>query len=84
MQGTWVKISHSTAAPSKDALTLFWNDVGLSVGTWVYMSRSCFANLVPDVPAKRIQPYCLCKEQSEVATIGVQGKAYRTCLIIQP
>jgi len=74
IQGTWVKVNHSTAAPSKDPLTLFWNDGGLSVGTWVYMSRSHFAKLVPDVLAKTTQPYCLCKEQSEVDTTEVHGK----------
>lgn len=74
MQGTWVKVNHSTAAPSEDPLTHFWKDAGLSVSTWVYPSRSCFAKSVPDVPAKRIQPYSLCKERSEVDTIEVQGK----------
>lgn len=84
MQGAWVKVNHSTAAPSKDSLNHSWNGVGLFVGTQVYKSRSCFAELVPDMPAKTIRPYCLCEEWSEVDTIEVQGKGYRTCLIIQP
>lgn len=84
MQGAWVKVNHSTAGPSKDPLNHSWNGVGLFVGTQVYKSRSCFAKLVPDMPAKTIRPYCLCEEWSEVDTIEVQGKGYRTCLIIQP
>lgn len=84
MQGAWVKVNHSTAAPSKDPLNHSWNGVGLFVGTQVYKSRSCFAKLVPDMPAKTIRPYCLCEEWSEVDTIEVRGKGYRTCLIIQP
>lgn len=84
MQEAWVKVNHSTAAPSKDPLNHFWNGVGPFVGTRVYISRSCFAKLVPDTPAKTIQPYCLCKEGSEVDTIEVQGEGYRTCLTIQP
>lgn len=49
-----------------------------------YMSRSCFAKLVPDVPAESIQPYCLCNEWSGVDATEVQGKGYRTCLIVHP
>lgn len=79
MQRTSVKVNHSTARPSKVSLTLSWNDAGPSVSACILISRSCFAKLVPDGLAKRIQLYCLPKERCQTATIEVQGKWYRPC-----
>lgn len=79
MQRTSVKVNHSTARPSKVSLTLSWNDAGPSVSACILISRSCFAKLVPDGLAKRIQLYCLPKERCQTATMEVQGKWYRPC-----
>lgn len=74
-----MKVNHSTACPSKDSLTLSWNNAGPSVSACVLISRSRFAKLVPDGLAKIIQVFCLPKETCQAATMEVQGKGYRPC-----
>lgn len=73
-------VNHSVLCPNKDSLILScWGDAGPSVYSWVHIRRSHFAKLVPDGQAKRIQPHCLCRERSKVATVEVWGMRYRAC-----